>query len=126
MKKKLENLVEKFKKKETEILEILKQNIPIFDEIQDNALVKKNIKDYIKKVNKAAKLFDEYEALAKEITDITGDDGESAELSKAVVEFREDMVVVKDNESKEIKEISKKKLKTKKSTKQEKVSVKEF
>ncbi len=127
MKKRLENLVEKFKSKEAEILEILKQNnAPVFDESLDKALVKKSIKDYIKKVNKAAKLFDEYEALAKEISDITGDEGESAELSKAVVEFREDEFVLPETESKSEKKDEKKKPKTSKKTKQEKESVKEL
>ena len=91
MKKSLENLVEKFRKKEVELLEILNDKNVIFDESQEKSVVKKNLKDYIKKVNKAKKIFEEYEVLAKEIEDITGDEGESAELSKTVVEFREDV-----------------------------------
>ena len=67
MKKRLENLVEKFKKKEVELLEILNENNIIFDETQEKSVVKKNLKDYIKKVNKAKKIFEEYEVLAKEI-----------------------------------------------------------
>lgn len=91
MKKNLESLVEKFKKKEVELLEILNDKNVIFDETQEKSVVKKSLKDYIKKVNKAKKIFEEYEVLAKEIEDITGDEGESAELSKTVVEFREDV-----------------------------------
>lgn len=91
MKKNLESLVEKFKKKEVELLEILNDKNVVFDETQEKSVVKKSLKDYIKKVNKAKKIFEEYEVLAKEIEDITGDEGESAELSKTVVEFREDV-----------------------------------
>ena len=93
MKKNLESLVEKFKKKEVELLEILNDKNVIFDETQEKSVVKKSLKDYIKKVNKAKKIFEEYEVLAKEIEDITGDEGESAELSKTVVEFREKFIL---------------------------------
>ncbi|MBR7172397.1 MAG: hypothetical protein IKD36_01245 [Clostridia bacterium] len=89
MKKNLEKLVEKFKKIETELVEILNESSIKINELDDKQVVKKAIKDYIKKVGKAKKLFDEYETIAKEIEDINNDEGESAELSKAVLEFRE-------------------------------------
>ena len=126
MKKRLENLVEKFKKKESELLEILNENNVIFDESQEKAVVKKNLKDYINKINKAKKIFEEYESLAKEIEDITGDEGESAEFSKTIVEFREDISL--ENEPKIEDEIDNKKLnkvkKASKNLKEEKMPVK--
>ncbi|MBQ4541313.1 MAG: hypothetical protein IJA23_00515 [Clostridia bacterium] len=126
MKKRLENLVEKFKKKELELLEILNEKNVIFDESQEKAVVKKSLKDYIKKVNKAKKIFDEYETLAKEIEDITGDEGESAELSKTVVEFREEIPLEEqaEIEVEKEKQSSKKTKKVSKKAKEEKEPVK--
>lgn len=130
MKKNLENLVEKFKKKETELLELLNQAEPIFDDSQGKSVIKKNLKTYILKVEKAKKIFEEYETLAKKIEDISSDDGDSAELSKTIVEFRQD--VEANNEkltSKEEKldgDKSKGKSKASKKSKNEKMSVKEF
>ena len=126
MKKRLENLVEKFKKKEVELLEILNENNIIFDETQEKSVVKKNLKDYIKKVNKAKKIFEEYEVLAKEIEDITGDEGESAELSKTIVEFREEIPLEEQalQEIENEKEVKKKSKKFSKKSKEEKEPVK--
>lgn len=126
MKKRLENLVEKFKKKEVELLEILNENNIIFDETQEKSVVKKNLKDYIKKVNKAKKIFEEYEVLAKEIEDITGDEGESAELSKTIVEFREEIPLEEQalQEIENEKEVKKKSKKVSKRSKEEKEPVK--
>ena len=128
MKKKLEVLVEKFRKKEAELLEILNDKNVIFDESQDKSVVKKKLKDYIKKVNKAKKIFEEYEVLAKEIEDITGDEGESAEFSKTVVEFREEVNLDK-NLQQEVEKETERPLNVKnnsKKSKQEKESVKQI
>ena len=89
MKKNLEKLVEKFKKIESELVEILNESSINFSELDDKTSIKKALKEYIKKVNKAKKLFDEYEIVAKEIEDANNDEGESAEFSKAVLEIRE-------------------------------------
>ena len=126
MKKSLENLVEKFRKKEVELLEILNDKNVIFDESQEKSVVKKNLKDYIKKVNKAKKIFDEYETLAKEIEDITGDEGESAEFSKTVVEFREEIPLEEQalQELENEKDSKKKIKKSSKKSKEEKEPVK--
>ena len=104
MKKRLENIVEKFKKKEAELLEILNEKNVIFDESQEKSVIKKSLKDYIKKINKAKKIFEEYESLAKEIEDITGDEGESAEFSKTIVEFREEIPLEEQVEIEVLKE----------------------
>ena len=126
MKKRLENLVEKFKKKELELLEILNEKNVIFDESQEKAVVKKSLKDYIKKVNKAKNIFDEYETLAREIEDITGDEGESAEISKTIVEFREEVPLEEqaEIEVEKEKQSSKKTKKVSKKVKEEKEPVK--
>ena len=89
-------------------------------------MVKKNLKDYIKKVNKAKKIFDEYETLAKEIEDITGDEGESAEFSKTVVEFREEIPLEEQalQELENEKDSKKKIKKSSKKSKEEKEPVK--
>lgn len=89
MKKNLEKLVDRFKKIEEELVGILNESTISFSEVDDKTSIKKAIKEYIKKVNKAKKLFDEYERIAKEIEDANNDDGESAELSKAVLEIRD-------------------------------------
>ncbi len=126
MKKSLESLVEKFRKKEVELLEILNEKNIVFDESQEKTVVKKSLKEYIKKINKAKKIFEEYETLAKEIEDITGDEGESAELSKTVVEFREeiplDEQVIQELENE--KDGKKKSKKVSKKSKEEKEPVK--
>ena len=89
MNKKLEKLIDKFKAVESEIVEIL-NNTPIdFDESQEKSVVKKQIKEYIKRVNKAKKLFEEYQEIAKQIENIDADDDESQELVKAVLDIRE-------------------------------------
>lgn len=127
MKKNLENIVEKFKKKETELLELLNQTEPIFDESQGKSIIKKNIKNYILRVEKAKKVFEEYEILAKKIEDISVDEGESAELSKAVIDFRNEQSNKIDEMLENLNDDKAKKL-TKKTikSKNEKMSVKEF
>ena len=99
----------------------------IFDETQEKSVVKKSLKDYIKKVNKAKKIFEEYEVLAKEIEDITGDEGESAELSKAVLEIRdlEHVEVLGQGYGTESDVVLEKLKKKEKKTKSEKESAKE-
>lgn len=89
MNKKLENLVNKFKSVEGEIVELLNESPINFDESQEKSVVKKQIKEYIKRVNKAKKLFSQYEELAKEIEEINSDEGDSAELAKAVLDIRD-------------------------------------
>ncbi len=96
MKKDLETLVEKFKSIEEELIEILKSKPEDFDETLPKSVVKKALKEYIKKVNKAEGLFDEYQELAKKISKATSDEGDEVpELAKTVVEFRDDDAYVK-------------------------------
>lgn len=90
MKKKMEKLIERFKQVESEIVSILKDNPIDFNETDDKFAIKKAIKEYLKKMNRAKRLFSEYEEIAKQIEDANHDDeDESAELSKIVLEIRE-------------------------------------
>ena len=127
MKKNLEKLVERFKKVEAELVEILNESSIKFDELDDKTSVKKAIIEYIKKVNKAKKLFDEYEVIAKEIEDLNADEGESAELSKAVLEIRdlEHVEVLGQGYGTESVVVLEKLKKKEKKTKSEKESAKE-
>ena len=60
-------LVEKFKKIEEELIEILKVKSPEFANDEKKQLVKSEIKKYIKKVEKARALFEMYENVALQI-----------------------------------------------------------
>lgn len=89
MKKNIEKLIFDFRKVESELVAILSNKDVIFDLNESKPTVKKYLKDYIKKVNKAKKLFEQYESLAKKIENIDSDDEDLPELSKVVLEFRE-------------------------------------
>ena len=128
MKKNIEKLVEKFKKVESELVEILSEKGVFVDENEQKSIVKKTLKEYIKKVNKAKKLFDEYELLAKEIENIDSDDEDLPELSKAVLEMRDSSEInVEKFDSTDKASVKKSKKERKiKETKKENMSVKEF
>ena len=129
MNKKLNKLIEKFKEIENQLVEILDEKPFVLDESLNSAESKKAIKDYIKKVNKAKKLFNQYEELAKQIEDITADEGDSASMSRVVFELgdintfdhNEDMEKVEEKE-----ELSEKETSNKKNKKDKKEKVKEF
>lgn len=81
-------LIEKFKKLEAELVELL--HIEPLDIDSTTQGVKTKIKAYIKKVNKARVIFDEYEKTAEEIEKLsTHEDGE---MATAVVDLREEPV----------------------------------
>ena len=128
MKKNIEKLVEKFKKVESELVEILSEKGVFVDENEQKSIVKKTLKEYIKKVNKAKKLFDEYELLAKEIENIDSDDEDLPELSKTVLEMRDSSEInVEKFDSTDKASVKKSKKERKiKETKKENMSVKEF
>ena len=98
------------------------------DENEQKSIVKKTLKEYIKKVNKAKKLFDEYELLAKEIENIDSDDEDLPELSKAVLEMRDSSEInLEKFDSTDKASVKKSKKERKiKETKKENMSVKEF
>lgn len=82
-------LIEKFKKLESELVETLKVEDISFAEDAKKQVVKSQLKSYIKKVEKARKLFEEYERVALEIEKIAhADAGE--QISSEVVNLREE------------------------------------
>ncbi|MBE5755726.1 MAG: hypothetical protein IJ310_05490 [Clostridia bacterium] len=90
MLKKEITLIERFKKLEAEIIDILKQNDVDFDENLNGKEVKAKLKKYIANVKKMEKLFEEYEALAEKIEKISGDENDKGVMNEAVVNLRED------------------------------------
>lgn len=90
MLKKEITLIERFKKLEAEIIDILKQNDVDFDENLNEKEVKAKLKKYIANVKKMEKLFEEYEALAEKIEKISGDENDKGVMNEAVVNLRED------------------------------------
>lgn len=90
MLKKEMTLIERFKKLEAEIIDILKQNDVDFDENLNGKEVKAKLKKYIANVKKMEKLFEEYEALAEKIEKISGDENDKGVMNEAVVNLRED------------------------------------
>lgn len=128
MKKNIEKLVERFKKVESELVEILSEKGVLVDENEQKSVVKKSLKEYIKKVNKAKKMFDEYELLAKQIENIDSDDEDLPELSKTVLELRDSSEIkVEEFENSDKTSVKKSKKENKtKETKKENMSVKEF
>ncbi len=96
MDKKEISLVQKFKKLEGQLLSALNEV-----KIEDiEKLTKTQLKSFVKKVAKAGKLFDEYEAVALDIEKLTQAELEDAnsklELAGAVVNFRETSQEVQD------------------------------
>ena len=127
MSKKLDEMLKRFEKLEAEITSILREKNLEFDSKTQDAVVKKSLKDYIKKVSRAKVLFEEYEILAKKIADETVDD---LPVLEKFEETKEISAVVKDKKSS--KNAKTEKVEKKKSTqksqskKAEKESVNEF
>ena len=89
MTKKQNELIEKFKILESELIDALKAaNIEVSDD-KDEKVTKAALKSYIGKVKKLKKIFDEYESVAKEIEDLSAKDKTSEVDLKQVVELRE-------------------------------------
>ena len=76
MTKKQTGLVEKFKKVESELLAVLSETKVETDMTASKQTVKNGLKQYVKKVQKAKKLFDEYESIAIEIEKIAHEEAE--------------------------------------------------
>ena len=95
MDKKETSLVEKFKKLEAELLQVLSEsNVEDIDFEQNKTTLKTQLKAYVKKVAKASKLFEEYEKVADEIEKMTQSEAEDARkesstFADAVVSLRE-------------------------------------
>lgn len=98
MNKKEQGLFDKFKKLEAELLQVLSESgTEQIDFEQTKAVVKSQLKAYVKKVEKAGKLFEEYEKLACEIEQLTQNEfseasAEIGAVADAVVALRETKV----------------------------------
>lgn len=90
MKKSDKELVEKFKKLEKELIEILKIKPVDIDEKMTKTEVKKEMKAYILKVKQAKKIFAEYEKTAILIESYTSKDSE--DFSRGIVNLRKSKV----------------------------------
>lgn len=90
MKKNDEQLLEEFKKVEEQIRSDLKKAELSIDGQLDRKTIVANIKSYIKQVKHIEKLLEDYENLAKQIADYSGDDEKEEKITDAVVELRED------------------------------------
>ena len=84
------SLVERFKKLEDKLVEVLKIEPLNFDAEKSAVEVKKEIKNYIKKVKIAKVVFDEYEQLAKEIEGVI--EKSESDMADEVVGLREEYV----------------------------------
>ena len=86
-KKKELEIFDKFKDLETKLVDVLK-TIPEKIDEEGKESEKENIESYMKKVQEARKLFDEYEALADKLNDMNKkntNDEDSIEISKKVI-----------------------------------------
>ena len=98
MNKKEQGLFDKFKKLEAELLQVLSESgTEQIDFEQTKAVVKSQLKAYVKKVEKAGKLFEEYEKVADEIEKLTQNEvgeanAEIGAVTDAVVALRESNV----------------------------------
>lgn len=82
-------VLDKFKKLESELIELLATPI-IFDDETKKEVVRKELKRYVTKINKLRETFDEYEKLAKKIEMIIRKDSDALDVSKEVVDWREE------------------------------------
>ena len=98
MNKKEQGLFDKFKKLEAELLQVLSESgTEQIDFEQTKTVVKSQLKAYVKKVEKAGKLFEEYEKIADEIEKLTQNEvgeanAEIGAVTDAVVALRESNV----------------------------------
>lgn len=109
------NLVEKFVDLEEKIIDLLREVNSDIDFSADRKIVMSQLKEYVLKVKKVDKLFEEYESLAKKIEGASNEDEKSQDLTYAVVDLREDSEAVKteiENINGEIKVKKTKKKKT--------------
>ena len=82
-------LIEKFKKLELEIINLLKENKIDFDDSVNEKNLKAKLKNYILNVKKIEKLFEEYESIAEHFECLSNVSKTSSEVSEAVIGLRE-------------------------------------
>lgn len=96
MDKKEISLIDQFKKVEGQIIDELKATELSVDYEADNQEILASLKNYVLKVKSVEKLFDEYEAIAKKIEKLTGDEIKKQSITEAVVDMREDSDELKE------------------------------
>ncbi len=82
------DILDKFKKLEGELIELLATPIK-FDEETKKEVVRKELKRYVSKMQKLRVAFDEYEELAKQIESLIREDSSKFDV-KAVVDLRDE------------------------------------
>lgn len=90
MGKVVNELVDKFKEIEDKILSELKQTKLDVDYNADRKTVISGLKAYIKKVKSIEKILDEYELISQKLEKAMSKDDKQKEITRAVVELRED------------------------------------
>ena len=88
--KNTEELLQKFRKLEEKLVEVLKIEPLDIDESKQPSVIKREIKAYIQKVKAAKAVFDKYEEVAHEIEKLAEE--KETEFSSEVVNLREEMV----------------------------------
>lgn len=84
-------LVSEFKALEKKLIETLKLKPIKFGDEDGNAAVKKNIKNYIKKVEEAKEILKKYEEVAIKLNELANENVEpNEEVAKAVVKLRKE------------------------------------
>ncbi|MBQ8452082.1 MAG: hypothetical protein IJ538_04885 [Clostridia bacterium] len=92
MAKKNETLIKEFKEIEDELVKVLQIEPAEILEDTPSGMVKKDLRVFIKKVNKAKEVFQKYEAKAIEIQKIAEAETEPRPMTDAVVDLRETMI----------------------------------
>ena len=83
-------LMQRFTELEQKLIDVLNMPSVDIDEKVTKATLKKNLSKYIKHVEEAKVLLEEYESVAKEIEKLTSKKADGETLSKAVVDLREE------------------------------------
>lgn len=84
-------LIAKFKNLEKQLIEILKSTSLDYDDNDGSAIVKKNLKKYIKKVEEAKTVLLEYENVAMKLNELSSNAADSSEqVAKEVVALRKE------------------------------------
>ncbi len=84
-------LIAEFKNLEKQLIEILKSTSLDYDDNDGSAIVKKNLKKYIKKVEEAKTVLLEYENVAMKLNELSSNAADSSEqVAKEVVALRKE------------------------------------
>lgn len=118
MSKLLNKLIKNFKKVESELLSLLNSKMTEFDETTQKSTVKRTIRTYIKKVDKAKMLLEQYELLAKRIADETTDELPVFDKQSQIYNYENDNLINEIKDKKQLTAFNEDVKKDKKQTKQ--------